>query len=78
MEGFSDPIYTDAKGMQFLIRQSTKSVFTYRPTTEELVFLCGLASWPTVAKRFGLEVRKKNKAPSPKPIPQAKRKGVES
>ncbi len=76
LEDFSEPIYTDANGMQFLIRKSTKSVFTYRPATEELVFLCGLATWPAVAKRFGLEVRKKNKNnPTPTPVPRTKRKG---
>lgn len=77
LEGFSEPIYTDSDGMQFLIRSATKSVFTYHPATEELVYLCGIASWPDVAKRFGLEVRKKVKR-TPSPKAAAKEKEVES
>lgn len=59
---FGETIYTDGAGMQFRIRKSDQMVFTFRPSTDELVFLCSGKDWPKVAKRLGLKVRKKPRA----------------
>ncbi len=61
MEEFGEPIYTSPLGVEFRIRESTGSVYTYHPRTEEWVNLCTLERWPDVAKRFGLRVIKKGK-----------------
>jgi len=66
MEDFGEPIYTDKQGVEFRIRKSTGSVFTYHPRTEEYVYLCTLQLWPEVAKRFGLRVVRKEKKPTEK------------
>jgi len=55
---FSQPIHTDETGMQFRIRRSDQQVFTYRPSTKELVLLCSVDEWPEVSRRIGLKVRK--------------------
>lgn len=67
MEGFGKPIYTSPLGVEFRVRESTKSVFTYHPRTEEWVYLCTMKSWPDVAKRFGLRAVKKREKAKVKP-----------
>jgi hypothetical protein len=56
LDDFGEPIYTDESGMQFRVRQSDSSVYTYRPKTNELVFVCTVKQWPKVAKKFGLKL----------------------
>jgi hypothetical protein len=61
MEDFSEPLYTTEDGLQFRLRKSTQSIFTYRPATDEWVYLCTIDTWPDIAKKFGLRVIKKRR-----------------
>lgn len=54
---FTHSIYTDESGVQFRIRKSDQTVYTYRPSTKELVALCSVADWPKMIVRLGLKVR---------------------
>jgi len=56
LDDLSPSIYTDRTGMQFRIRRSDQKVFTYRPSTKELVLLCSLDDWPKMIIRLGLKV----------------------
>jgi len=67
MEGFGKPIYTSPLGVEFRVRESTSSVFTHHPRTEEWIYLCSTKSWPVVAERFGLRIVKKGEEAKVKP-----------
>lgn len=64
---FGETIYTDGAGMQFRVRENDQTVYTYRPATQELVFLCSVKDWPGIAIRLGLSAQEDRVA---RPVPK--------
>ena len=56
MDDFEETFYTDPDGVQFRVRRSDNTIFTYRPNTEELILLCSIEDWQGLAERMGLQL----------------------
>lgn len=54
MHDFSSPFYTDHNGVEFLTQLSTGHIFTHRPDTEELVYLCHANQWEYMARKLAI------------------------
>ena len=62
LDDFGEPMYVTPEGVEYRIRKSTRNVFTYRPPSEQWLYICSEASWPDVAATLGLRVRRKKKS----------------